>query len=193
VLPTAVLRRAALACALLCAFFSWSGRAHAEFKEWKIAVTPAYAVGYVDERTGHGGGGGLEVGFGITESLSLHASGFLSWHSLDPTMKAQGGTMSAYASMLGLTYTLDVIRLVPYFEVQLGVVGTRGTAGFGDDTKVVQSSNDFALGVGFGMDFLVTRNVAVGFVIRYHALLTDITRIPVYLYFGPRVSFRFGG
>jgi hypothetical protein len=176
-----------------CALVLVPALARAEFKEWKIAVTPAYSVGYVDSRTAHGGGGGLEVGFGITESLSLHLSGFLSWHALDATMTQKDGIMSAYASMLGLTYTLDVIRLVPYFELQLGVVGTRGTAGFGDDELVVKSSNDFALGLGFGMDFLVTRNVAVGFLVRYHALLTDITRIPVYLYVGPRVSFRFGG
>jgi opacity protein-like surface antigen len=167
--------------------------AHAEFKEWKVAVTPAYGIAYVDSRTANGGGAGVEVGFGITEALTLHASGFLSWHAIDSSMTQQAGTISAYASMLGLTYTLDVIRLVPYFEIELGVVGVRGTAGFGDDPKVAKSSDDFALGLGFGMDFLITRHVAAGFVVRYHALLTDITRIPVYLYVGPRISFRFGG
>ena len=34
---------------------------------------------------------------------------------------------------------------------------------------------------------------AIGVVVRYHAFLTDITRIPVYLFVGPRVTFRFGG
>ena len=46
-------------------------RAHADQKEWTIAVTPAYAVAYVDSRTGSGGGGGVDVGYGITESLSF--------------------------------------------------------------------------------------------------------------------------
>jgi hypothetical protein len=186
VIPTAVLR---LALMLLCS----TGVARADFKEWKVAVTPAYSIAYVDSRTANGGGGGVEVGFGVTESLTLHASGFLSWHAIDASMTQKAGTLSAYASMVGLTYTLDVIRLVPYFDVELGVVGTRGTAGFGDDPQVAKSSNDFALGLGFGMDFLINRHIAAGFVVRYHALLTDITRIPVYLYVGPRISFRFGG
>jgi Outer membrane protein beta-barrel domain len=171
----------------------WCGAARAEFKEWKLAVTPAYGVAYVDSRTANGGGGGVEVGFGVTEALTLHASGFVSWHAIDGNMTQKAGTISAYASMLGLTYTLDVIRLVPYFEIELGVIGLRGTPGFGSDDKVVKSSDDFALGVGFGLDFLITRHVAAGLVVRYHALLTDITRIPVYLYVGPRISFRLGG
>jgi hypothetical protein len=174
---------------LLCT----ASAARAEFKEWKIAVTPAYGVAYIDSRTANGGGGGVEVGFGITEALTLHASGFLSWHAIDASMTQKAGTISAYASMLGLTYTLDVIRLVPYFEIQLGVVGTRGTAGFGSNPEVAKSSDDFALGLGFGIDYLITRHVAVGVIVRYHALMTDLTRIPVYLYAGPRISFRLGG
>ena len=188
-----MLRRAVRLASALAVVCLLAGPARAEFKEWKIAVTPAYAIGYVDSRTANGGGAGVEVGFGISESLSLHASGFLSWHALGSSKTQQAGTMSAYASMLGLTYTLDVIRLVPYFELELGVVGVRGTAGFGDDKHVVKSADELALGVGFGLDYLITRHVAVGAVVRYHALLTDITRIPVYLYVGPRVSFRFGG
>ena len=45
--------------------------ARADFKEWSVAAWPAYAVTYVDSRAPSGGGGGLEVGFGITESLTL--------------------------------------------------------------------------------------------------------------------------
>jgi opacity protein-like surface antigen len=182
-----VRRAVVLACLFLCR------PARAELHEWKVAITPGYAIGYVDSRTANGGGGGVEVGFGITEALTLHASGFLSWHALDKSMTQQAGVMTAYASMIGLTYTLDVIRLVPYFDVQLGVVGVRGNASFGDEPKVLKSSDDFALAVGFGIDYLLSRHVAIGFVVRYHALLTDITRIPVYLYVGPRISFRFGG
>jgi opacity protein-like surface antigen len=173
-----------------------AGDARADVKEWTISLVPGYAVAYVDSRTGSGGGGGLDVGFGISESLSLHASGFMSWHALDGTMTNKAGTMSGFAGMLGLTYTLDVIRLVPSFDLALGVLGVRGDAKFGDNaaaSKVVAPSTAFGLGVGFGLDYLLTRHVAIGIVVRYHALLTDLTRIPVYLYAGPRVVFRFGG
>jgi hypothetical protein len=194
VIPRAVTRLAALvaiALALLC-----PRRARGDFKEWTVAVTPAYAISYVDSRTPSGGGGGVDVGFGISESLALHASGFLSWHPLDATKATAAGTMSVFAGMIGLTYTLDVIRLVPSFEVALGVLGVRGDAAFGSDAKaehVVASSTAFGVGLGFGLDYLLTRHVAIGATVRYHALLTDLTRVPVYLYAGPRVTFRFGG
>jgi hypothetical protein len=170
--------------------------ARADFKEWSVTLTPAYAIVYVDERAGSGGGGGVDVGFGVSESLTLHASGFLSWHDLDATRTARAGTASAFAAMVGLTYSLDVIRLVPSFELALGAIGVRGDAAFGSGRAaeaVVASSTAFAVGLGFGIDYLVTRHVAVGAAVRYHALVTDLTRIPVYLYVGPRVTFRFGG
>ena len=130
---------------LVALMVSWGSVAHAELKEWKVAITPAYGIAYVDSRTANGGGGGVEIGFGITEALSLHASGFVSWHAIDGTKTQEAGTITAYASMLGLTYTLDVIRLVPYFELQLGVVGTRGTPGFGDNPKVLARQQDYFL------------------------------------------------
>jgi hypothetical protein len=43
------------------------------------------------------------------------------------------------------------------------------------------------------LDYLLTRRIALGIVVRYHAFLTDITRIPVYLFVGPRVTIRFPG
>jgi opacity protein-like surface antigen len=170
--------------------------AHADFKEWTVAAWPGYAVTYVDTRAPSGGGGGAEIGFGLSDSFTLKASGFVSWHPVDATKMTAAGTIGEFAAMAGFTYSLDVIRLVPSFDLQLGVLGLRGDAGFHDNAKsnaVVQSSTAFGVGVGLGVDYLLTRHIALGIIVRYHAFLTDITRIPVYLYVGPRVTFRFGG
>jgi hypothetical protein len=170
--------------------------AHADFKEWTVATWPAYAVTYVDTRTASGVGGGLEVGFGVTDALTLKASGFVSWHPVDATMTTARGTIGEFAAMVGINYSLDVIRLVPSFDVQFGVLGLRGDAAFQDTARsnaVVPTSTAFGIGVGLSLDYLLTRHVALGIVVRYHAFLTDITRIPVYLFVGPRVTFRFGG
>ncbi len=170
--------------------------AHADFKEWTVAVWPAYAVTYVDTRAPSGGGAGAEVGFGVTDSLTLTASGFVSWHPVDATKTTAAGTIGEFAAMVGINYSLDVIRLVPSFDLQLGLLGLRGSASFADtpaSNNVVPSSTAFGLGVGLSLDYLLTRHVALGVVVRYHAFLTDITRIPVYLFVGPRVTFRFGG
>lgn len=170
--------------------------ARADFKEWTVGAWPAYAVTYVDSRAPSGVGGGAEVGFGITEALTLKATGFLSWHPVGATKTTAAGTIGEFAAMLDLNYALDVIRLVPSFDVAVGVLGIRGSAGFGGGARadaVVPSSTAFGIGLGFGLDYLVTRRVAVGLVVRYHAFLTDITRIPVYLWVGPRVTVRWGG
>ena len=170
--------------------------ARADFKDWTISAWPAYAVTYVDSRAPSGVGAGLEVGFGITEALTLKASGFLSWHPVAATKMTAAGTIGEFASMLGINYTIDVIRLVPSFDVAIGLLGIRGSASFADTAKsnaVVASSTAFGIGLGFGLDYLLTRRWSVGLVVRYHAFLTDITRIPVYLFVGPRVTIKFGG
>jgi hypothetical protein len=166
--------------------------ARADFKDWTISTWPAYALTYVDTRAPSGGGGGLQVGFGISEALTLEATGFMSWHPVDATKMTTAGTIGEFAGMVGLNYSLDVIRLVPSFDVAIGVLGLRGDAGFRDNAKansVVPSSTAFGVGIGFNLDYLLTRRIAVGITVRYHAFLTDITRIPVYLYVGPRVTF----
>ena len=170
--------------------------ARADYKQWSVSLFPAYAITYVDSRAPSGGGGGAEVGFGVTDSLTLEASGFVSWHPVDVTKTTAAGTIGEFAAMVGINYALDVIRLVPSFDLQIGVLGLRGDAAFQTTPKsntVVPSSTAFGVGVGFNLDYLLTRHWAVGVVVRYHAFLTDITRIPVYLFVGPRVLFRFGG
>jgi hypothetical protein len=186
-------RRAALAVGVLAGLAIAPEPARADFKEWTIAAMPAYALSYVDTRSASGGGAGLDVGFGVSESLTLHASGFVSWHSLPSVpMGARGGTMGAFAAMLGVSYAFDVIRLVPAFDVSAGVLGVRGGASFNDGTLLTPSTA-FGVALGVTLDYLINRHVAVGIAVRYHAYITDLSRIPVYLFAGPRVLFRFGG
>ena len=105
--------------------------AHADFKEWTVSAWPAYAVTYVDSRAPSGAGGGLEVGFGVTESLTLKASGFLSWHPVDDDQaRPQPAPSASSRAMVGINYSLDVIRLVPSFDLNVGLLGLRGDAGF---------------------------------------------------------------
>jgi hypothetical protein len=170
--------------------------ARADFKEWTISAWPAYALTYVDSRSPSGAGAGMDVGFGITESLTLKATGFVSWHPVAATKMTSAGTLGEFSAMLGLNYSLDVIRLVPSFDVGLGVLGIRGDEQFSTSNKanaVVQPSTAFGVELGFALDYALTRRIEVGALVRYHAFLTDITRIPAYLYVGPRVTIRWGG
>ena len=187
-------RAAALALALVVVTAPMAARA--DRNEWSLSAFPAYSLTDVDSRSPSGGGVGGEVGYGVTESLTLQATGFTSWHPVKATKTTTKGTIGEFAGMLGLNYALDVIRLVPSFDVSFGVLGIRGDADFTTSRKataVVPASTAFGVGLGFNLDYLITRHIAVGIIVRYHAFLTDITRIPVYLFVGPRVTFRFGG
>lgn len=170
--------------------------AGADRGDWTLSAGPAYAVTYVDARSPSGGGGSLEVGFGLTESLTLKAAGFVGWHPVTAARpEATAGTLGAFSATLGLNYALEVIRLVPSFDLVLGLFGLRGAATFADDassSRVVPAATALAIGLGFGLDYLLTRQIALGVVVRYHALVTELNRVPIYLWVGPRVTIRWG-
>jgi hypothetical protein len=181
-----------------------SGRAHANWpKEVTLAVTPAYAVAFVDSRTAQGGGFALDAGFGVSDTVSLHVTSALTWMHAPAVVPAMGsmmkavpaGTISGFLAMGGVNYTLDVIRLVPSFDLDVGVIGLRGGAQFSSSaqaSQVLSPLTAFGLGLGFQLDYLVTRHLYVGAEVRYNIALTDINRLPTYLYAGPRVTVRFG-
>jgi len=189
VLPKAVRRLAFVVALLLC------GQAHADWKDVSLSLTPAYFVTYVDSRTANGGGFAADVGLGLTDALSLHARSALSWQAVPATMKLPAGTLSGYTATLGLTYTLDVIRLVPAFDVSIGAMGLRGDATFGSTPRAVQVMKPvdaFGVSLGFLLDYLLTRHLSVVVEVRYNAYLTATDRVAMYLYAGPRVGFRWG-
>jgi opacity protein-like surface antigen len=186
-------------CALLLVLGAADARAAA--KEWEITVAPSYAVAYADQRTAHGGGANLKLGLGVSDTVTLHVRGLLAWHGADAipagdgVQMRQAGALGGFGAFFGFSYTLDVIRLQPVFDVEVGALGLRGRADFGggpEGDAVMPPITGFAVGLGFGLDWLVTRHVAIGAEVRYHAFLTDLERLPMYLTTGLRAVFRFG-
>jgi hypothetical protein len=169
--------------------------ARADWKDVSVTLTPAYALVNIDDRSANGGGFAVDLGLGLSDALSLHATSALGWHAAPATKMLPAGTLSAFTAMLGLTYTLDVIRLVPSFDVAFGAIGVYGDATFGSTpgaAAVSKPVTGFGVSGAFMLDYLLTRHVAVGAEVRYHAVLTDLSRVPMYLYAGPRVTFRWG-
>jgi hypothetical protein len=169
------------------------GTARAEQRELALGLQPAYGLTYIDERSPSGGGGILHASYGLTDAVSLQIMGGATAHPLaavmdDMTMKTlPAGTLLTWQVSAGVAYALDIVRIVPFFEASLGVLGTytRTSAG-------VQSKLNAGAAIGLGADYLISRRWAVGVAIRYHAFLTDLGRIPIYLTAGPRVVVRFG-
>ncbi|MEO6952283.1 MAG: hypothetical protein ABI321_10755 [Polyangia bacterium] len=181
--------RAWLGLPVLLAILTFGTESHADRRRVRLGVQPLYTLAFVDRRDPSGGGVGADVAYSLTDALSLRASGFVGWHDAPGLQSfSTGGTISSFGAFAGLTYALDVVRIVPSFDLGLGVLGLRGDARFSSAPALLPSVNALALELGFGFDWLVTHRWSVGAVVRYHALLTELQRAPGFLYAGPRVS-----
>lgn len=164
----------------------------AERRELQIGIAPAYAISYVDPRSPSGGGGDARLQYSITDAVGIQAVGGMTAHPLEPDeeMKLKGGLMLTWYANLGVVYSLDVVRIVPFFELSLGALGVilreEGS------TKPPAQSITVGAMLGLGADYLVTRRFSVGVALRYHASLSELDKIPLYLTVGPRVQLRFG-
>ena len=107
------------------------------------------------------------------------------------TTTGPDGTIAAFGALAGLTYELTLLRLQPSFDLAVGVIGLRGDASFGTGapaSALLSAVTAFAIELGFGVDWLISRRWALGVVVRYHALVSELERAPSFLYVGPRIS-----
>jgi outer membrane protein with beta-barrel domain len=134
------------------------GRAHAAGEgEWQLAGrTGAGTIG-ADGRTSWGFVGAADLDYGLTDSWALRATLFSSLHSMDaesPTDMRPTGRLLALGGLGGLTYTIDILRLVPYADLQLGFVHVGGA--------IASPGFAFITALGIGADYYVTRQWTAG-------------------------------
>ena len=82
----------------------------------------------VDGRKPWGLAGGLDVEYGLTDAWAVRASFEASTHDVSKASDMDtrpAGTLRTDAALIGLTYTFDVLRLVPYAELQAGLAPAR--------------------------------------------------------------------
>lgn len=179
------MRRFGLTCLLLLLS---AQLAHAERRELSIGVQPLFAVGYLSDRNGYGGGGNAHIQIGITDAVSIIAFGGSSYHPLpaNADLKLAEGTLLAWQASVGVSYALDIVRIQPFFEAAVGVLSLQSHIGK-DTTGGLQAG----ISVGLGADYLLNRRFSFGVAFRYHGVVTDLANIPLYLTVGPRAQLRF--
>jgi len=77
------------------------------------------------------------------------------------------------AALVGLTYTIDVLRLVPYVDLDIGVVHIGGA--------VIQPQTLMAMQLGVGADWFVNRLWTTGMGFRYLFEPADLLADPLNL------------
>jgi hypothetical protein len=179
------MRRALPACIIVGLLCAAPGRAVAGDGELVLSLDPVYSLIKWDARQPSGAGLVFDASWGLNDSLSLRGTGFYTAQlaSADAANGLPSGVISIGGAFLGLTYAFDVLRVIPYFDLGIGALYATG-AGHKD-------SLDFGVEVGIGADYLLSRGFSLGLVARYYAFLTSLSAIPVYLYAGPRIAWRF--
>jgi hypothetical protein len=166
--------------------------AAADEREFMLAVEPAFSLIHVGNSTAWGGGGGVDLSYGVSDAIAIRVTGAFTGQAIGDyttdTTRNPSGTVLSYHAGAGLTYIIDILRVVPFIDFSFGLVGSRRPTPQGDVWQ-----NDFGMEIGIGLDYLINRRIAVGAVVRYHAYLTALSTIPVWLYAGPRIAFHFGG
>jgi len=104
-----------------------------------------------------GGVLGLEGQYGVTDAWLLRATLDGSWHasSGDTRPRALGGSA-------GITYAVDVLRVIPFAELGVAVADLGGVAG--------GARTDLGVDVGVGAEYLLTRRWSLSLAVRARAL-----------------------
>ena len=170
------MRTAAVLFALALSLLLGRVAAAAGEREWQVALRAGAGTVNVDGRKPWGIAGGLDIEYGVTDGWAIRASLEASRHSVDKTGPMDlrpAGTLHTDAAMIGLTYTFDVLRLVPYAELQIGMIQLGGA--------VLTPQTLLAMELGVGGDYFVTRRFTAGLAFHYLFQPADLLSDPLNL------------
>jgi hypothetical protein len=150
-----------------------AGRARAAGKdEWQVALREGIGVVHVDGRSPWGDAAGLDLEYGLTDAWALRLSLEGSLHSVDKSLKPPlpSGVVSTQAALAGVCYTVDVLRLVPYVELEFGAARIGGA--------VTEPLTMFVSELGLGADYYITARWRAGLSFQYLYRPQDLASNP---------------
>jgi opacity protein-like surface antigen len=134
--------------------------------EWQLGGTLGADSLRADDRRIYGGIAGIDLQRGVTDAWAVRGALDLALHPVERSGARPGGLVWAGGLSLGVTYTVDVLRVLPFVEAGFGLLVLGG--------DVVDARRDAGLEVGFGADYLLSPRWAVGAVVRYRHLLVRL-------------------
>lgn len=151
---------ALFAALLAIAALALPSRASAYERQWHAGVGLGY--GLLGDGGGSGFGGGLHLTYGLNDAFNAMAEIDTTYHPGSKTLLASGS--------LGVGYVLDILQWVPYAGVMAGVYEQIDTASStcGDPGQPGCFATRLGFSVPVGLDYQLSRSVAVGVAGRYH-------------------------
>ena len=147
--------------ALAAATWAAPARAAPGEDEWQLSARLGLGDVHVDGRSPLGVLAGADLEYGFNDAWAGRLSIGGGFHPVDADLKSQlpGGTARTTFALVGVTYTFDVLRLVPFIQTGIGVINFGGA--------VVKPGTAFDAELGLGADYLLTRRWAMGGVLQY--------------------------
>lgn len=138
-------------------------------RQWHAGIDAGYASLFSQESKS-GFGGGAHLAYGLSDAWNALLEADVSYHPggapvimanchCDPVDRR---SRTVWSGALGLAYTLDIARAVPYAGALLALYDVRGA-----DAPSFVPGGQLAL----GLDYELERNWAIGVQFRMHALL----------------------
>jgi len=139
--------------------------------EWQLSLRAGIGVVNVGGDP-WGVAGGVDVEYGITDAWAVRASleGSTRSVSADKQTGTAAGSEHTDAALLGITYTIDVLRLVPYATLQFGVAQIGG--------PLAAPVTMLASELGLGGDYYLTRQLRAGISFQYLYRPQDLFQNP---------------
>lgn len=168
--------RAALATAVAAALgLATSAARAAGDGEWQLSARLGGGTVSIDHRKPWGLVGALDVEYGLNDAWAVRVSTGSSVHPVSANANAglPGGKLLATTALVGATYTFDVLRLIPYADLSLGLVRFSGA--------VVRPRSTLATELGIGADYLLAKRWACGLSFQYLFVPRDLLSDPMNL------------
>jgi opacity protein-like surface antigen len=140
---------------------AFSVSARADEDDWLLSAHGGIANVVVEGRDPFGVRLGLTGQYGLDDAWAVLVTTSGSRHgvSADTARALPGGALYSYSVFGGLSYTMDVLRLLPSFEVGVGILGITGA--------VAKAHRAIGMQVGAGADYLLTPRWSIGAVAEY--------------------------
>jgi hypothetical protein len=170
-------RTAATVLLALAVSLSFARRATAAGEhEWQASLRAGAGYLSADGRKPWGLAGGLDIEYGLSDAWAVRASFEASTHDVskesDTDMRPEGSIRTT-AALIGVTYTVDILRLVPYGNLQLGMINLGGA--------VTTPQTLLAMELGVGADYFVSRRFLAGLSFHYLFEPADLLGDPLNL------------
>lgn len=188
---TSVLARVALAMSLGGAVLAMSSSAEAIERQHHLGLDPALGILHVSGKStaSVGIGGGIHYAYGLTDqwNLGVEASSVVvaADQAQDTPTTPRNRPATVDHAAVGVGYVIDILRWVPYIGVHGGAYRLAG--GTLDEALFLPG-----LSVGAGIDYQISRQIAVGVAAREHLMISKLDTYSSYLTLLLRVEYMWG-